>query len=65
MNNYYGIFSSYSPGRGCIDILVMHGDFLMDELNKINEIVQEWIQKQKMKEFTKLKNYEEDLWVTL
>jgi len=43
-NNYMGIFSSYSPGRGQIDVLIMHGVFTIEELYKTSKILYEWME---------------------
>ncbi len=43
INNYFGCFDCFSPGRGCVRHLIMSGTFGVDDLFRVNiMLVQEF-----------------------
>jgi len=46
-SNYGGVFSYYSPGRGCVRTLVMSGVYTIDELAKVHDMLLDEIVKLK------------------
>ena len=41
MDNYFGVFDCFSPGRGCIRTLVMAGSFTGNDLLKVNVLLKD------------------------
>ena len=43
INNYFGVFDCYSPGRGIVRHLIMAGTFSGDDLFRVNILVSQEI----------------------